>query len=250
MRIAFFAATVTAAVAVVAPSFAQQQQKCRIEHNQQICEPSNPYDRPNLGYPVPPEPVPQRPPLRPQQPKTDPTQPAVPRVHLRIADADPNGFLSGRSKDGYLPPGHVLFKGNVVISNTKQIDHRWELEQITVTILNIHDGGALVTGPIERLGPKDFFVRAGGTVVRATKGFITPGQDKFHVTVLYDREGRAYPHDIWITLDGNIQQPQNNSPRRVGSVPPTTNNGPDTECTNIATCCGDLQRQYDEAIAP
>jgi hypothetical protein len=36
MRIAFFAVTVAAAVAVVAPSFAQQQQKCRIEHNQQI----------------------------------------------------------------------------------------------------------------------------------------------------------------------------------------------------------------------
>jgi hypothetical protein len=144
----------------------------------------------------------------------------------------------------------MLFKGNVVISNTKQIDHRWELERITVTILNIHDGGTPVTGPLERLGPKDVFVRAGGTVVRATKGFITPGQDQFHVTVLYDREGHAYPHDIWITLDGNIQQPQNNSPHRVGSVPPTTNNGPQAECTNIATCCADLQRRNDEAIAP
>jgi hypothetical protein len=66
----------------------------------------------------------------------------------------------------------MLFKWNVVISNTKQIDHRWELERITVTILNIHDGGTPVTGPLERLGPKDVFVRAGGTVVRATKGFI------------------------------------------------------------------------------
>ena len=181
----------------------QQQQPLsgRVQQDESRPTPSTPQYPTYPSYPSPPpRQVPTAPrPTQPQKPSVAATNTKPLRGSIKIS-ANLNGFLNGTTEETRLGPDYMVLRGNVVRKTTNQVVHGVHPQPIWVQIENRHDNNELV-GPIKMKGvAPDFYQAFKGRVTRKVPGYVTPGQDVFHVTTLYDAKGHEYPVDMHATL--------------------------------------------------